>query len=219
MNKNNMSLTTLGALYFFMGLITVLNDILIPHLKELFQLTYFQAALVQFCFFGVYFITGSFWGKVISKIGYPNGVSSGFLIAALGCLLFLITPFYKSYFVFLGALFILASGIVLLQASGNPFVTLLSPNKEARNLTLVQAFGSAGTMIGPLIGAYFILDQQNYGFGNPVVLPYFLIAIFLIILALVVYFLKLPDVRQDTPAPKTQDALRSDLAINKTSIW
>lgn len=116
--SNAFALATLATLFFVVGFITVLNDILIPHLKVIFDLTYFEAALIQFCFFGAYFIVGGVFGKLLEKIGYPLGVILGFLLAALGCILFYPAAFTASYPIFLGALFILASGIVLLQAAG-----------------------------------------------------------------------------------------------------
>lgn len=201
MNRNTFALATLTALFFAMGFITVLNDLLIPHLKVIFELSYFEASLIQFCFFGAYFITGGFFGKLISKIGYPAGVISGFVLTALGCVLFYPAASTASYPIFLGALFILASGVVLLQAAGNPFVTLLAPNKESSALTLVQAFNSLGTTLGPLFGAAFIFSgtiqyASKAEEAQSVQIPYLIIAGVLILLAVLVYLLKLPDVRK-----------------------
>lgn len=200
MQKNNyFSLSILTSLFFMMGLLTVLNDTLIPHLKELFELTYFQSSLIQFCFFGAYFITSSFFGKLIQKIGYQASVSLGFFIAACGCLLFYPAAKTQVYTIFLAALFVLASGVVLLQVTGNPFVTLLSKKEDtARNLALVQAFNSLGTTVGPIIGFYLILENANTIDEKiwSIQQPYLIIAIFLIFLALFVKFVvKLPDTR------------------------
>ncbi len=216
--RSTIALSTLTFLFFAMGFITVLNDILIPHLKQLFELTYFQAALVQFCFFGAYFITGSLWGKVISKIGYPNGVISGFVLTAIGCILFWPAASSASYPVFLGALFILASGVVLLQTAGNPFVTLLSPGKEARNLTLIQAFNSLGTTLGPIFGSVLIIAGASEVLtktqeAESVQIPYAIIAGVLILLTIVVKLIKLPDVRETA---EEISALNDD---GKTSAW
>lgn len=159
--NNNKALGVLTSLFFMMGFITCLNDILIPHLKEMFTLNYFQATLVQFCFFTAYAITSIPFGKFIGRLGYKQGVITGFVIAAVGCLLFYPAANSQSYPVFLGALFILASGITLLQVSGNPYVTLLAPpGREARTLTLVQAFNSLGTTVAPTLGALFILSGE-----------------------------------------------------------
>ena len=209
--NNNQALTVLTSLFFMMGFITCMNDILVPHLKEVFSLNYAQALLVQFCFFTAYAITSIPFGKFISRLGYKNGVIGGFLIAATGCLLFYPAAGSKSYPIFLGALFILASGVTLLQVSGNPYVTLLSaPGKEARTLTLVQAFNSLGTTVAPSIGALFILsteiisaDQQKAmsaadlakyqaGQAASVQEPYLILAGILILLAVSVFFIRLP---------------------------
>lgn len=214
--RNSFALAVLTALFFAMGFITVLNDILIPHLKIIFDLNYFQSALVQFCFFGAYFITGGIFGKIISKIGYPAGVVLGFILTAFGCILFYPAASTASYPIFLGALFVLASGVVLLQTAGNPFVTLLSPGKEASSLTLVQAFNSLGTTLGPLFGSAFILSStaefiSKEQEAQSVQIPYLGIAGVLILLAVVVYLLKLPDVRKvgEEISEKNQDGKES----------
>lgn len=219
MKSNSFSLAVLTALFFMMGFLTVLNDILIPHLKELFELTYFQSSLVQFCFFGAYFITSAFFGKLIQKIGYQNGVVGGFFLAALGAILFYPAAGTHSYAIFLGALFVLASGVVLLQVTGNPFVTLLSSSgKEARNLALVQAFNSLGTTVGPFFGALFILastkDLSLEQKVTSVQLPYLGIAVALIVLGIFVkFFIKLPDVRI------TAEEISENAHDIRTSAW
>lgn len=199
--SNNFALAALTALFFAMGFITVLNDILIPHLKVIFNLNHFESALVQFCFFGAYFVTGGIFGKLLEKVGYPIGVVLGFMLTAIGCVLFYPAASMASYPIFLGAFFILASGVVLLQTAGNPFVTLLAPGKEATALTLVQAFNSLGTTLGPIFGAAFILsDTVKYASkleeAQSVQIPYLGIAGILILLAIVTYLLRLPDARQ-----------------------
>ncbi|MFX3655462.1 hypothetical protein [Campylobacter sp. LH-2024] len=80
--SNNFALVALTALFFVMGFITVLNDILIPHLKVIFELNHFESALVQFCFFGAYFVTGGVFGKLLEKIGYPVGIVLGFILTS-----------------------------------------------------------------------------------------------------------------------------------------
>lgn len=184
-----------------MGFITVLNDVLIPHLKKVFELSHTKAVLVQFCFFGAYFITGGFFGRLLDRVGYPAGVVLGFILTAIGCVLFYPAASSVSYPIFLGALFILASGVVLLQTAGNPFVTLLAPGKEERMLTLVQAFNSLGTLLGPLFGAALIASDTHKVIdklkeAQSVQIPYLMIAGVLVLLAIVVYGLKLPDVRE-----------------------
>ncbi|MBZ7936532.1 MULTISPECIES: sugar MFS transporter [Campylobacter] len=216
--SNNFALIALMALFFVIGFITVLKDILVPHLKDIFELNYFEATLVQACFFSAYFITGGFFGKLLEKVGYPIGVVLGLVLTAVGCILFYPAASTASYPIFLSALFISASGIVLLQTAGNPFVTLLAPGKESTALTLVQAFNSLGTTLGPLFGAAFILsDATKYANkmeeAQSVQMPYLAIAGALILLAVVMYLLKLPDVRA------TAEKISDENHDGKTSIF
>lgn len=215
--SNTFALGSITALFFAMGFITTLNNVLLPHLKAVFELNYFEASLVDFCFFGAYFITGGFFGKLLQKIGYPTGVILGFIIAAIGALLFYPAAAIHSYPVFLGALFILGSGVVLLQAAGNPYVTLLSPGKEERSLTLVQAFNSIGTVLSPLFGSYLILagteKLSSTEQAQAVQIPYLIIGVVLIVLSIIMYLLKLPDTR------KVEQATSEEAHDGKTSAW
>ncbi len=193
------ALVVLTTLFFMMGFITCMNDILIPHLKDIFDLTYVQAMLIQFCFFTAYAIMSIPMGYLVGKIGYKNGVISGFVLTAIGCLLFYPAAGSHSYATFLGALFILASGVTLLQVAGNPYVTLLSkPGKKSATLTLVQAFNSLGTTIAPQIGAFLILADATQTVSkaeqiSSVQIPYLGLAGLLIILAVFVKMIRLPD--------------------------
>ena len=193
------ALVVLTTLFFMMGFITCMNDILIPHLKDIFDLTYVQAMLIQFCFFTAYAIMSIPMGYLVGKIGYKNGVISGFVFTAIGCLLFYPAAGSHSYATFLGALFILASGVTLLQVAGNPYVTLLSkPGKESATLTLVQAFNSLGTTIAPQIGAFLILADATQTVSkaeqiSSVQIPYLGLAGLLIILAVFVKMIRLPN--------------------------
>ncbi|MBF1269989.1 MAG: sugar MFS transporter [Neisseria sp.] len=196
------ALVVLTTLFFMMGFITCMNDILIPHLKDIFDLTYVQAMLIQFCFFTAYAIMSIPMGYLVGKIGYKNGVISGFVLTTIGCLLFYPAAGSHSYATFLGALFILASGVTLLQVAGNPYVTLLSkPGKESATLTLVQAFNSLGTTIAPQIGAFLILADATQTVSkaeqiSSVQIPYLGLAGLLIILAVFVKMIRLPDARK-----------------------
>ena len=196
------ALVVLTTLFFMMGFITCMNDILIPHLKDIFELTYVQAMLIQFCFFTAYAIMSIPMGYFVGKIGYKNGVIGGFVLTAIGCLLFYPAAGSHSYPTFLGALFILASGVTLLQVAGNPYVTLLSkPGKESATLTLVQAFNSLGTTIAPQIGAFLILADATQTVSkaeqiSSVQIPYLGLAGLLIILAVFVKMIRLPDARK-----------------------
>jgi len=134
------ALISLTSLFFMWGFITCLNDILIPYLKTAFSLSYTKAMLVQFCFFGAYFIVSLPAGILVSKIGYKKGIVSGLTIASIGSLLFYPAAELGIYGLFLFALFVLASGITLLQVSANPYVSALGPSKTASSrLTMTQA--------------------------------------------------------------------------------
>ncbi len=154
---NTGPLVIVTILFFMWGLLTSLNDVLIPHLKAIYTLNYTQAMLVQFCFFGAYFIVSVPAGMLIKKIGYQHGAVTGLIIAAAGCALFY--PASKSgYMLFLIAFFILASGITILQVAANPYVTVLGKAATASSrLTLTQAFNSLGTAVAPTVGGMLIL--------------------------------------------------------------
>jgi FHS family L-fucose permease-like MFS transporter len=182
------------------GFITVLNDILIPHLKGLFDLNYTRTMLIQFTFFGAYFIVSIPAGAIISKIGYKRGIVLGLSITGLGALMFFPASFMISYTIFLVALFILASGITILQVAANPFVAILGPPETASSrLNLTQAINSLGTTLAPYVGAVLILDT-NGTFRSPaeeaasVQTPYLIIALVLGIIAVLVAVSRLPSI-------------------------
>ena len=180
------------CLFFFWGFITVLNDILIPFLKESFDLNYTQAMLVQFCFFGAYFIVSPFAGKLIDKVGYQQGIVMGLLTTAAGCILFYPSASLHMYSLFLFAFFVLASGITILQVAANPYVAALGPETTAASrLNLAQAANSLGTTVGPIIGAALILGAVAAD-ASAVQGPYLMIAGLLVAAALVFRFIKLP---------------------------
>lgn len=180
------------CLFFFWGFITVLNDILIPFLKESFDLNYTQAMLVQFCFFGAYFIVSPFAGRLIDKVGYQQGIVLGLLTTAAGCILFYPSASFHVYGLFLFAFFVLASGITILQVAANPYVAALGPEKTAASrLNLAQAANSLGTTVGPIIGASLILGVVVAD-ASAVQGPYLMIAGLLIAAALVFRNIKLP---------------------------
>jgi FHS family L-fucose permease-like MFS transporter len=160
---NTGPLVIVTILFFMWGLLTSLNDVLIPHLKAIYTLSYVQAMLVQFCFFGAYFIVSVPAGALIRKLGYQKGAVAGLLIAAAGCALFY--PASKSgYGLFLFAFFVLASGITILQVAANPYVTVLGPASTASSrLTLTQAFNSLGTTVAPYVGGILILSGAALG--------------------------------------------------------
>lgn len=190
------ALVSLTSLFFMWGFITCLNDILIPYLKAAFDLSYTQAMLIQFCFFGAYFVISIPAGSLVGKIGYRKGIVTGLTIAGVGCLMFYPAAALSTYSVFLGALFVLASGITILQVSANPYVSVLGPQETSSSrLTLTQAFNSLGTTVAPFFGAWLIFSGSEQSAGaDAVQLPYVLLAAMLFILAVTFSFLTLPDI-------------------------
>ena len=206
-------LIVVTMLFFMWGLLTSLNDVLIPHLKAIYTLTYVQAMLVQFCFFGAYFVVSIPAGMLIRRIGYQQGAVTGLAIAALGCAMFY--PAAESgYALFLLAFFVLASGITILQVAANPYVTALgSPKTASSRLTLTQAFNSLGTTVGPLFGGMLILSsvvpattaeltamtpaqQTAYRATEAATVqgPYAMLALALLLLAIVFAVVRLPKI-------------------------
>lgn len=200
--SSRFSLVLLTSLFFIWGFITVLNDILIPHLKAVFELSYLEAMLVQFAFFSAYFVGGliyflisMFYGDPINKIGYKNGIIIGLLLSALGTILFYPAAHYQFYGFFLAALFILGLGFAMLQIAANPYVAILGPESSASaRLNLSQGFNSFGTTIGPILGGYFIFEYfKNVDNGaDSVVVPYLFLTLLLLLLAIAVKRAKLP---------------------------
>ncbi|WP_340677330.1 sugar MFS transporter [Paraglaciecola sp.] len=202
--KQGFALISLTSLFFMWGFITALNDILIPHLKGIFDLNYTQANLIQFCFFGAYFIVSIPAGMLVKKIGFQGGIAFGLFTAALGCLLFIPAATLATYWMFLGALFVLASGITILQVAANPLVTLLGdPQKASSRLTMTQAFNSLGTTIAPIIGGFLLFSavQSNVeSEAEKVILPYIMLAVMLCLLAFYFIKIKLPSGQEDQVA-------------------
>jgi len=151
-------LATVTTLFFMWGFLTCLNDILVPHLKSIFDLNYTKVMLIQFAFFGAYFIFSIPSAKVIDWIGYQRSMVGGLLTMGLGAFLFVPAASVPSYPLFLGALIVLAAGITCLQVAANPYVTVLGkPETASSRLNLTQAFNSLGTFLAPFFGGLFIL--------------------------------------------------------------
>ncbi len=235
-NKGNfLAISVLTALFFMWGFITCLNDILVPYLKKIFELSYTEATLVQFSFFGAYFIGSllyliiSFWRDPISVIGYKNGIIIGLIISAIACLMFYPAAESHKYGFFLAALFVLGLGFTLLQIAANPYIAIIGPPETASSrLNLSQGFNSFGTTIAPIIGGYFIFHFFNT-YGSPILnskgnqvltdvgtpltasgvqIPYFIFAGIFILIAVIVFFTKLPNVTSHTEQTKGLGALR-----------
>lgn len=151
---------TVTSLFFMWGFITVLVDALIPRLKDVFELTYLQAGLVQFAWFTAYGVISIPGGRLIKRIGYKNGILVGLSLAALGCLIFYPAASTRVFGLFLLALFVVASGITVLQVAANPYIAVLGPEEGASSrLNLAQAFNSLGTTIAPIISATYLLSD------------------------------------------------------------
>ena len=200
------ALVSLTSLFFMWGFITCLNDILIPHLKAVFSLNYTEAMLIQFCFFGAYFLVSLPAGKLVKKLGYQKGIVTGLVIACIGCLLFYPAAAFATYGLFLGALFVLASGITILQVAANPYVNALGSVETASSrLNLTQAFNALGTTVAPFFGAVLILSvasgaveglSQAQSEAEVVKLPYLILAAMLGLLALIFSKLNLPTIAE-----------------------
>nr|WP_093665404.1 sugar MFS transporter [Sphingomonas gellani] len=208
------ALQLLASLFFMWGFITVINGTLLPHLRSVFELSYFQAALIESVWFIAYFFASIPSAKLIERIGYQRSLVTGLLIMAAGALGMTLAASIPSYGVTLAMLFVIASGITLLQVAANPYVAVVGPPETASSrLNLVQAMNSAGTMLAPLFGAYLILGRSKGGTaGNDVVLtpaerladahsvvlPYLLVAGVLVVLAVVIARFPLPAMGQAT---------------------
>ncbi|PWF46102.1 sugar MFS transporter [Massilia glaciei] len=219
--NNTGPLIIITILFFMWGLLTSLNDVLIPHLKAVYTLTYVQAMLVQFCFFGAYFVVSLPAGMLIRKIGYQSGAVTGLLIAAAGCALFYPAS-TSGYALFLFAFFVLASGITILQVAANPYVTVLGKASTASSrLTLTQAFNALGTTVAPALGGLLILGggaavlaQTPLEQAASVQGPYLALAGALLLLAVLFALARLPKISHadDSAALATDSGVTSAMS-------
>jgi len=162
--RTRVAMGVMTTIFFMWGFITVLNDVLIPHLKSVFTLNYFEVMLIQFTFFGAYFIMSLPSGKVLAHYGYRASIIIGNLGIIVGALLFVPAAQMQSYPLFLSAFFVLASGITLLQVAANPYVSLLgNPQRASSRLNFTQAWNSVGTMLAPTFGGLLILSTAVLG--------------------------------------------------------
>ena len=203
-------MTVLTSLFFMWGFITCLNDILIPHLKEAFILNYAEAMLIQFTFFGAYFIMSLPSGILVDTVGYKRGIVIGLVTAGIGTLLFYPAAGIRSYPLFLGAFFILASGITLLQVAANPYVAILGkPETASSRLNLTQAFNSLGTFLAPFFGSFLILSvatkavedmsaAEKAAEAASVQVPYLLLTAALFFIAAIIFKTRLPVFKGET---------------------
>jgi len=231
-NGNTGALAVVTVIFFVWGFLTSLNDVLIPHLKSLFELDYTRIMLVQFTFFGAYFLVSPPSGRLVTAVGYKAGIVAGLMVAALGAFLFYPAAALPSYPLFLAAFFILASGITLLQVAANPYVSLLGPQRTASSrLNLAQAFNSLGTTLAPKFGGMLILSGTMLGAARLATLPearqaayklhqaqlvqgpYLGIGAALVVLGLAVAFFRLPVLQERAKAavPEVRSRVRAAL--------
>jgi len=204
------ALILLASLFFMWGFATVLNNTLLPHLKSVFDLSYTQTTLIESVWFIAYFFASLPSAWLIERIGYKKAMVIGLLVMAVGGVMMAPASMIPSYWVVLIALFVIASGITLLQVAANPYVAVVGPPETASaRLNLVQAFNSMGTTLAPLFGGWLILSRSTSGNAlagaaaltkaqrladaHSVVLPYLLIAAVLVVLAVVIARFKLPE--------------------------
>ena len=202
------ALTLLASLFFMWGFITVINNTLLPHLRSVFELSYTQTTLIESVWFIAYFVASIPSAKLIERVGYQKSLVTGLLIMAAGALGMMLAASIPSYGVTLIMLFVIASGITLLQVAANPYVAVVGkPETASSRLNLVQAMNSAGTMLAPMFGAYLILGRSKGGTAQgdivltqaerladaqSVILPYGLVAVVLVVLAVVIAHFPLP---------------------------
>jgi len=215
--NTRVALAVVTTVFFMWGFLTCLNDILIPHLKAVFELNYARAMLVQFTFFGAYFLMSLPAGRLVAHLGYKKGIVAGLVIAGIGALGFWPAAQLRVYEAFLAALFVLATGITVLQVAANPYVALLGPEATSSSrLTLAQALNSLGTAIAPIFGGMLILnsavksaeqlaalpaaEQLAYRVqeAQSVQGPYVGLAVVLFLLAVFVFLFRLPALTEAT---------------------
>jgi MFS transporter, FHS family, L-fucose permease len=202
------ALALLASLFFMWGFITVINNTLLPHLKSVFVLNYTRTTMIESVWFIAYFVASMPSAWLIERIGYQKSLVVGLGIMALGALTMIPASHIPSYGLTLGGLFIIACGITLLQVAANPYVAVVgTPQTAASRLNLVQAFNSLGTTLAPLFGGYLILGRSTSGTAiagqvlspaerladaHAVQLPYLIVTVALIVLAVVIARFPLP---------------------------
>ncbi|HWK37124.1 sugar MFS transporter, partial [Sphingomonas sp.] len=215
------ALRLLASLFFIWGFITVINNTLLPHLRSVFELNYTQTTLIESVWFIAYFVASIPSAKLIERVGYKRSMVVGLSIMAVGALGMIPAARIPSYGLTLAALFVIASGITLLQVAANPYVAVVGPPETASSrLNLVQAFNSLGTTFAPLFGGYLILGRstsgtvdagatltaaERYADAQAVQLPYLIVAAVLIVLAIVIARFKLPDMGAETRRASAQE--------------
>jgi MFS transporter, FHS family, L-fucose permease len=224
---NYAAMAMVTTLFFAWGFLTCLNDILIPHLKSIFDLNYAKVMLVQFAFFGAYFVFSFPSGKIIDYFGYKRAMVIGLVVMGIGAMLFVPAAMVPSFPLFLCALITLAAGMTVLQTSANPYVAVLGPSRTASSrLNLTQAFNSLGTAVAPWFGSILIIGAaaapvtveilrtmspsqlQAYRVSQAASVkePYIGLAVALFVLAIIIAMFKLPTIASAEPASSPRRA-------------
>ncbi len=198
-------------LFFLWGAIVSLNDILIPHLKSLFNMNYTQTMLIQFCYFAAYFTMAVPASMIIGKIGYKRGIVVGLLVVGAGCLIFIPAAYVISYGLFLFGLFVMATGNVFLQVVGNPYVAILGPAETASSrLNFAQGINSIATALMPYLGAIYILGDFDNAADHAASVqgPYIVLAGFAVLVAIIFAILHLPTIKTESKTKVSGSVLR-----------
>jgi glucose/galactose transporter len=233
-NSNIWALLTIGGLFFILGFITWLNGLLIPYLKQACELTTFSALLVTFAFYISYTIMALPAALVLQRTGFRNGMSLALWIMALGALVFIPAAYTREYILFLAGLFILGSGMALLQTAVNPYITILGPiESAAKRISMMGVANKIAGAIAPLVLAYFVVKQGDTqlfeslsklselerttildGLAERVVVPYIFMAIVLALVGIAIRIIHLPEVNRESENNNSNIEI-----VDNTSIW
>jgi len=229
------ALAMLASLFFIWGFITVINNTLLPHLRSVFDLSYTQTTLIESVWFIAYFVASIPSAKVIERFGYKKSLVIGLIVMAVGAVMMVPAAALPSYGVTLVALFVIASGITLLQVAANPYVAVIGPPESSSSrLNLVQAFNSMGTTLAPLFGGYLILGRSTSGTSDvgtiltpaerladaqSVQLPYIIVAVVLVLLAVAIARFKFPDMGAATQRHTKEERRGHSLWIGVSNLF
>ena len=229
------TLALLASLFFMWGFITVINNTLLPHLRSVFDLNYTQTTLIESVWFIAYFVASMPSAFLIERVGYKKAIIIGLMIMAVGSLGMVPAARLPSFEVTLVALFVIACGIALLQVAANPYVAVIGPQETSElRLTLVQAFNSMGTFFAPYFGGYLILSrtvsgttmegtaislEQRMADAEATQLPYVLVAVVLIAIALIIGRARLPELGQETRRANAEERKHLSLWKHRNLVW
>jgi MFS transporter, FHS family, L-fucose permease len=225
------------SLFFFWGFVHNLDPVLIPHLRKAFTLNYLQSSLVDFSVFIAYFVMALPAGFIMRKYGYKSGILLGLLLFGTGSLLFIPAANTREYALFLGALFIIASGLTFLETAANPYAALLGPKESStQRLNLAQSFNGLAVVLAPYIGGKYILSGKNFTDAQKTAMtpealdaylaaeaatvkgPYLTLGIIILVVALIFAFTKLPEIKEEEK-DKDKKSSFANAARHKHLIW